>query len=306
MELRHFEAFVAVAEELHFGRAAQKLHIAQPALSQMIRSLEKELGVRLFDRTTRRVRLTASGEAMLQPAQSIRTQVDGARRIARAAQDGAVGRVRIGFGGTSGYSILSLVAREAAARQPGISLELNPQMYCGEAAQALRDGDMDLAVVSPPTPAGIDVHVIRQETVMAAVPITHRLADEDEISMTDLAGEPFISYAPSHGSQVREVMMRLADESGFLPRVVQEAPDPYGLLALVGAQVGVAIVVESSDHIRIDGVRYVRLAEGGDAFTLALGWRRNNPSEALARVVDIVRELFPSPSGSNGEGVTRR
>lgn len=295
MELRHFEAFVAVAEELHFGRAAQKLHIAQPALSQMIRSLEKELGVRLFDRTTRRVRLTASGEAMLEPAHAIGTQVDGAKRIARAAQDGAVGRVRIGFGGTSGYSILSLIAREVAARQPGISLELNPQMYCGEAAQALRDGEMDLAVVSPPAPAGIDVHVIRQETVMVAVPITHRLADEEEVSMADLAGEPFISYAPSHGSQVREVMVRLADEAGFLPHVVQEAPDPYSLLALVGAQVGVAIVVESSDHIRIDGVRYVRLAEGGDAFTLALGWRRNNPSTALAKTLAIVHSLLPSP-----------
>lgn len=295
MELRHFEAFVAVAEELHFGRAAQKLHIAQPALSQMIRSLEKELGVRLFDRTTRRVRLTASGEAMLEPAHAIGTQVDGAKRIARAAQDGAVGRVRIGFGGTSGYSILSLIAREVAARQPGISLELNPQMYCGEAAQALRDGEMDLAVVSPPAPAGIDVHVIRQETVMVAVPITHRLADEEEISMSDLAGEPFISYAPSHGSQVREVMVRLADEAGFLPHVVQEAPDPYSLLALVGAQVGVAIVVESSDHIRIDGVRYVRLAEGGDAFTLALGWRQNNPSTALAKTLAIVHSLLPSP-----------
>ncbi|WP_152348713.1 LysR substrate-binding domain-containing protein [Brevibacterium sp. CFH 10365] len=295
MELRHFEAFVAVAEELHFGRAAQKLHIAQPALSQMIRSLEKELGVRLFDRTTRRVRLTASGEAMFEPAHAIGTQVDGAKRIARAAQDGAVGRVRIGFGGTSGYSILSLIAREVAARQPGICLDLNPQMYCGEAAQALRDGEMDLAVVSPPAPAGIDFHVIRQETVMVAVPITHRLADEEEVSMSDLAGEPFISYAPSHGSQVREVMVRLADEAGFLPHVVQEAPDPYSLLALVGAQVGVAIVVESSDHIRIDGVRYVRLAEGGDAFTLALGWRRNNPSTALAKTLAIVHSLLPSP-----------
>lgn len=293
MELRHFSAFIAVAEELHFGRAAQKLHIAQPALSQMIRSLEKELGVRLFDRTTRRVRLTSSGEALLEPAQSIRTHVDGAKRIARAAQDGVVGRVRIGFGGTSGYSILSRVAREVAARQPGISLDLNPQMYCGEAAQALRDGDMDLAVVSPPTPAGIDVHVIRQERVMVAVPTGHGLAERDHISMGELAQHPFISYAPSHGSQVREVMMRLSDEAGFLPHIAQEAPDPYSLLALVGAQVGIAIVVESSDHIRIDGVTYVPLAEGGDAFTLALGWRRNNPSEVLARIVEIIQEVLP-------------
>lgn len=296
MELRHFTAFIAVAEELHFGRAAEVLHIAQPALSQMIRSLEKELGVPLFERTTRRVRLTPSGEAMLEPARAICDQVEGARRIAQAAHIGLVGRVRVGFGGTSGYSILSLVSREVTRRQPGIKLEMHPQMYCGEAALAIRDGEVDLAVVSPPTPAGVDVHVIRQERVMVAVPTDHELANRDVVSMSDLADQPFISYAPSHGSQVREVMMRLADEAGFLPRITQEAPDPYSLLALVGAQVGIAIVVESSDHIRIDGVTYVRLVEGGDAFTLALGWRRNNPSEALTRVIDIVRELLPEAS----------
>ncbi|WP_413336512.1 LysR family transcriptional regulator [Brevibacterium sp. GP-SGM9] len=293
MELRHLSAFVAVAEELHFGRAAEKLHIAQPALSQMIRALEKDLGVPLFERTTRRVRLTPSGEALLDPARTIGDQVAGARRIARAAQEGTVGRVRVGFGGTSGYSILSLLSREVADRHPGIGLELHPQTYSGEAALAVRDGEMDLAVISPPAPAGVNVHVIRQETVMAAVPSTHRLAERERVSMTELADEPFISYAPSHGSQVREVMMRLADEAGFLPRIAQEAPDPYSLLALVGAQVGIALVVESSDHIRIDGVSYVPLAEGTEAFTLALGWRHNNPSEALARVLDIIREILP-------------
>lgn len=298
MELRHFAAFTAVAQELHFGRAAETLHIAQPALSQMIRSLEKDMGVQLFERTTRRVRLTSSGEALLEPAQAIQAQVNGARRIARAAQEGVVGRVKIGFGGTSGYSILSRLSREVAYRQPGISLELHPQTYSGEAALAVRDGRMDLAVISPPSPAGIDVHVIRQERVMVAVPTDHELADQEIVSMSDLVDQPFISYAPSHGSQVREVMMRLADEAGFLPHIMQEAPDPYSLLALVGAQVGIAIVVESSDHIRIDGVSYVRLAEGGDAFTLALGWRRNNPSEALARVVEIVREILPEANPS--------
>ncbi len=293
MDLRHFSAFIAVAEELHFGRAAEKLQIAQPALSQMIRSLERELGVALFERTTRRVRLTASGEALLEPSRSIQAQVAGARRIARAAQQGVVGRVQFGFGGSSGYSILSLLAREVARRQPGIELVLRPQTYSGEAALAVRDGLLDLAVISPPAPAGIDVHVIRQERVMLAVPADHEFAGRDEVSIAELADQPFISYAPSHGSQVREALMRLADEAGFLPHIDQEAPDPYSMLALVGAQVGIAIVVESSDHIRIDGVSYVRLAEGADAFPLALGWRRNNPSTALGRVLEIVREVLP-------------
>lgn len=296
VDLRHFSAFIAVADELHFGRAAETLHMAQPALSQMVRALEAELGTPLFERTTRRVRLTPAGEALLDPAHAIRDQVEGARRIALSAQEGTVGRVRIGFGGTSGYSILSQLAREVSDREPGVSLDLHPQMYCGEAAAAVRDGEMDLAVVSPPAPAGIAVHVIRQERVMVAVPSGHKLADAESVSMADLKEQPFITYAPSHGSQVREAMMRLADQAGYLPRIAQEAPDPYSLLALVGAQVGIAIVVESSDHIRIDGVTYVRLAEGGDAFTLALGWRPNSPSKALARVVEIVREILPQAS----------
>jgi DNA-binding transcriptional LysR family regulator len=124
MEFRQVTAFLAVAEELHFGRAAERLRIAQPALSQMIRALEADLDVDLFERTTRRVRLTPAGEALLEPAAAIGTQVDGARRIARAAQQGLAGRVRIGFGGTSGYSILSRLAREVGERHPGISLDL--------------------------------------------------------------------------------------------------------------------------------------------------------------------------------------
>ena len=138
MEFRQVTAFLAVAEELHFGRAAERLRIAQPALSQMIRALEADLDVDLFERTTRRVRLTPAGEALLEPAAAIGTQVDGARRIARAAQQGLAGRVRIGFGGTSGYSILSRLAREVGERHPGISLDLRPQMYCGQAANAVR------------------------------------------------------------------------------------------------------------------------------------------------------------------------
>src|SRR5699024_9898509 len=143
---------LAVAEALHFGRAADRLRIAQPALSQTIRALEADLDVELFERTTRRVRLTPAGEALVEPAAAIDAQVDGARRIARAAQQGLAGRVRIGFGGTSGYSILSRLAREVGERHPGISLDLRPQMYCGQAAIAVRDGQIDLAIISPPAP----------------------------------------------------------------------------------------------------------------------------------------------------------
>src|SRR5699024_12594589 len=166
MEFRQVTAFLAVAEELHFGRAAERLRIAQPALSQTIRALEADLDVELFERTTRRVRLTPAGEALVEPAAAIGTQVDGARRIARAAQQGLAGRVRIGFGGTSGYSILSRLAREGGERHPGVSLDLRPQVYCGQAANAVREGPIDPADIRHPAPAGREGQIDSQASAL--------------------------------------------------------------------------------------------------------------------------------------------
>ncbi|QHK19024.1 LysR family transcriptional regulator [Pseudarthrobacter psychrotolerans] len=294
MEFRQFEAFLAVAEELHFARAAEKLHVAQPALSKIIRTLERELGTELFERTTRKVRLTPSGEALLEPAKAISVHINGVKRIARAAQQGEIGSVTVGFAGTTGYSTLSILAREVSRKQPGISLELLPQNYSGEALSMLRDGTIDLAVVSSPAPAGISTLLVRNETLMLAIPSDHRLARQDRISVQDLRDQRFIAYPASHGSRVRDAMLSICAAAGFVPHIAQEAPDPYSLLALVGADVGVAIVVASSKHIRVDGVTYVPLAEATMVLPIALAWRDSNPSLALSTVVDLARNVFTS------------
>ena len=293
MEFRQFEAFLAVAEELHFGRAAEKLHMAQPALSRIIRLLERELGTELFERTTRKVRLTPSGEALIEPAKVIHVHVDGVRRIARSAQQGEIGSVKVGFAGTTGYSIMSILAREVSREQPGISLELQPQMYSGEALAMLRDGEIDLGVISSVAPVGISTLLARNETLMLALPSDHELASQEEVSVGQLRDQRFIAYPASHGSRVRDAMLSLCTAAGFVPHVAQEAPDPYSLLALVGADVGVAIVVGSSRHIQVDGVTYRPLIGSDISLPIALAWRDSNPSLALRTVVGLAKNAFP-------------
>ncbi|RAX49526.1 LysR family transcriptional regulator [Arthrobacter sp. AQ5-05] len=293
MEFRQFEAFLAVAEELHFGRAAEKLHMAQPALSRVIRLLERELGTELFERTTRKVRLTPSGEALLEPAKVINVHVDGVRRIARSAQQGEIGSVKVGFAGTTGYAIMGILAREVSREHPGISLDLQPQMYSGEALTMLRDGEIDLGVISSVAPVGITTLLARNETLMLALPSDHQLAGQEEISVGQLRDQRFIAYPASHGSRVRDAMLSLCTAAGFVPHVAQEAPDPYSLLALVGADVGVAIVVGSSSHIQVDGVSYRPLIESDISLPVALAWRDSNPSLALRTVVALAKNAFP-------------
>ena len=199
MELRQLSAFIAVADELHFGRAAENLHIAQPALSQLIRALEKELGVRSFERTTRRVRMTSSGEALLEPARSIENQVAGAKTTGPGGPGGSSRPVHGRIRRHKRIFHPVLLAHEVAEKHPGISLELHPQTYSGEAALAVRDGEMDLAVISPPSPAGVDVHVIRQETSWSRSPPAMPSPSARRCRCAT-ADQPFISYAPSHGS----------------------------------------------------------------------------------------------------------
>lgn len=298
MEFRQFEAFLAVAEELHFGRAAEKLHMAQPALSRYIRLLERELGTELFERTTRKVRLTPSGEALLEPAKVINVHVDGVKRIARSAQQGEIGSVKVGFAGSTGYSIMSVLAREVSREHPGISLELQPQKYSGEALSMLRDGEIDLGVISSPAPVGISTLMVRNESLMLALPSDHPLAGREQVGIGELRDQRFIAYPASHGSRVRDAMLSMCTAAGFVPHIAQEAPDPYSLLMLVGAQVGVSIVVSSSTHIQVDGVAYRPLVESDIVLPIALAWRDSNPSLALRTVVGLAKKALRPEAGS--------
>ncbi|MDQ8703812.1 LysR family transcriptional regulator [Streptomyces sp. LHD-70] len=301
MELRHLSGFVAVAEELHFGRAAERLHIAQSPLSQQIRLLERDLGVRLFDRTTRSVRLTSAGRALLEPARHLLAEASAVRRTVLAAHLGEVGRVTLGFAGASSYSALPVLTRAVTSELPGIELVLEGQTYTGEALGRIADGSLDIGFVALPVRRGISARVVRVERLLLALPDSHPLAQRTEVAIAELAREPLVTFPQARGSAVREAMVQACHEAGFAPRIAQEAPDSYNLLALVGAGVGLAVVVSSARNIQLEHVVFRPLA-GDDVpvLPIALGWRTGDSSAALAAVLRVAEQVLPTPAEFEG------
>lgn len=291
MEMRQIEAFLVVADELHFGRAAARLHIAQSPLSQLIKALERDLGTALFIRTTRSVRLTEAGAALLEPAHNIAAQAAVARSVAVAAATGEIGTVSIGFGGTSGYSVISDLIRIVSDRFPGVHLRLVPQSYTGEVAAMLARGTLDMGIIGLPAPRGLAARPVREESLLVAIPAMHRLATRTAINIADLADERFVVFPAEHGSRVRDMSMALCTSAGFVPSIAQEAPDPYSMLSLVGVGVGVAIVVAATSQMSLDGVVYRPLADNTPTLRIGFGWNPGNVSTATARVIGILDEL---------------
>ncbi|MER2093014.1 MAG: LysR family transcriptional regulator [Saccharopolyspora rectivirgula] len=302
MELRYLTAFVAVAEELHFGRAAKRLQMAQPPLSQQIRQLERELGVQLFERNTRSVRLTSAGESFLEPARTVLEDVDVAVRAAKAAGRGEYGRVTVGFAGASSHEALPLLTRAVRAAHPGLELVMRGQTYANEALAKVADGSLDLGFVRLPiTQPGVQARVIEVEELICALPSDHRLAERESIPVEELRDEPFVSFPANAGSTLRDATVKACVSAGFTPRVVQEAPDSYTILALVAAGVGVTLTLTSCKHIQQTGLVYRPLAGEPTKLYAALAWRPDNTSAALRTVLEIAEEALPTPDLSAEE-----
>ncbi|MGW4038201.1 LysR family transcriptional regulator [Streptomyces sp. NPDC004778] len=296
MELRHLNAFLAVAEELHFGRAAKRLQMAQPPLSQQIRQLEKELGVQLFHRNTRSVRLTSAGETFLEPVRTVLDDLDTAVRAARSAGIGEYGRVTIGFAGASSHETLPRLTRAVRAAHPGLELVMTGQTYANTALSRVADGSLDLGFVRlPVTRPGVAHRVIDEEELVCALSSDHPLARRETVPLDVLAGEPFVSFPANSGSTVRDAMTGACENAGFTPRIVQEAPDSYTILALVAAGVGVTLTVTSVQHIQQNGLVYRPLAGPAVRLRAALAWRADNPSAALRAVLAVAEEALPTP-----------
>ncbi|MET8840200.1 LysR family transcriptional regulator [Streptomyces rubiginosohelvolus] len=297
MELRHLNAFLAVAEELHFGRAAKRLQMAQPPLSQQIRQLEKELGVQLFHRNTRSVRLTSAGETFLEPVRTVLDDLDTAVRAARSAGIGEYGRVTIGFAGASSHETLPRLTRAVRAAHPGLELVMTGQTYANTALSRVADGSLDLGFVRLPVARpGVAHRVIDEEELVCALPSDHPLARRETVPLDVIAGEPFVSFPANSGSTVRDAMTEACENAGFTPRIVQEAPDSYTILALVAAGVGVTLTVTSVQHIQQNGLVYRPLAGPAVRLRAALAWRADNPSAALRAVLAVAEEALPTPA----------
>ena len=293
MELRHLRAFTAVAEELHFGRAAARLHMAQPPLSQQIRHLERDLGVQLLERTTRRVRLTNSGVVFLEHARRVLAEADRARESVLLTEQGERGEIRVGLTGATTWRLLPRMTRAYRARYPLVRLELHPSVFSGAQISALLDGGIDVGLLRAPVPAPLACRTLLDEELVAVLPDEHPLAARPSVPLTDLARENFVSYPDRQGSNLRDVAFRACASVGFWPRVVQEAQDTYTVVALVAAAVGVALLPASAEWLHFEGVAF-RPVTGADLrVPVALTWRPGDESPVLAGFLAVARETFP-------------
>jgi DNA-binding transcriptional LysR family regulator len=290
MELRHLRAFVAVAEELHFGRAAERLHIAQPPLSQQIRRLELELGAPLLHRTTRRVELAPAGQVLLERARQILAAVDGAAEDARRASRGEFGSLTIGFTGSATYALLPALATALRRRLPGVALDLRGEMLTPAQVSGLLDGRLDLAVLRPPVrQAELALEVIRRESLVAVLPNSHRLARAEALHLADLAEEPFVTYPSHFRSVLHDAVEEACARHGFRPRVALEVSETATLVSFVAAGMGVSLVPASVAHMTVAGAVYLPLVDEPAEVELAVAWRRDDDVPALLRALEVVR-----------------
>lgn len=289
MELRHLRYFVTVAEELHFGRAAARLFIAQPPLSQQIQQLERELGVLLFARTSRRVQLTPAGDAFLLDARQILSSVAQAAEGAKRAARGETGWLGIGFAASATYDLLPAVLHDFRALFPDVSLSLQ-ELNAVEQAQALQDKSIHVGFARPyaPHPDAVIGAVLR-EPFLAALPETHPLIHQMTLPLSALTDQPFISFPELPKPSYAEAVRLACESAGFTPHVVQEVREMQTALSLVAADFGIALLPASVRHLHRDGVVYRPLTEPAPRTELAVVSRLDDPSPVLQNFLAIVQ-----------------
>lgn len=293
MELRHLRYFVAVAEELHFGRAAQRLHIAQQPLSRQIRDLEAELQVQLFHRTKRTVRLTDVGQVFLIETKKILQQVEQAVLTAQQTSRGEIGQFAIGFTGPALNSVLPKIVRLFKERYPQVKLVLE-RLQTPEQVEALMSGQIQIGLLHPPIEDNtLVLETIHREGLVVVLPDIHQLAQEvsSPISIRELADELFILYPRHIGPVLYDRILSLCQQAGFSPKIVQEVAPQQTILGLVSAAVGVSLLHASAQVVAPAGVVIRELLEPTPVLELAIAWHPETTNPILSTFLAIVREV---------------
>lgn len=294
MELRHLSYFVAVAEERHFGRAARRLRMAQPPLSQQIKALEASLGVTLLERTTRRVDLTPAGEVLLERARVLLAEVEVLSEDLRRIHQGAQGILRLGSTGSAAYHVLPRVLREARLRLPGVEVEVKGETLSPELVDGLLEHRMDLALLRLPVSAqGLELEVVQSDELHVAVPSDHRLATAGEVQVGDLKDETLVGYPL--GSAMADVAQDLCRAAGFQPQIGQVVYESSTLISIVAAGGGIAVLPAPVSLLSTGGVTFMPIA-GRPTVDLAVAWRRGDERALLHGVLDVIRSITPVSS----------
>lgn len=299
MDVPQARAFLALAEELHFGRAAARLHMAQPPLSRMIRTLETQLGAPLFERSTRAVSLTPQGEALIEPARELVELSARMREIVRRADAGQTGRLRLGFSGASVAHLVSALVRALRTERPGLSVDLHSAHLSHPGLERLLDGALDVLIGRWDfLPGAVESHVLARERLLVALPCGHRLARRRELGADDVADEPWVVLPGGSGATLSNRLHLLGVQGRFVPRIVQTAPDSATELLLVDAGVGIALTLSGvRDNLPTGGVAFVPLAANIGAVDIGavevrLAWRAGNDAPAVAAAIGTAARIF--------------
>jgi len=291
MELRHLRYFVAVAEELNFSRAAQRLHIAQPALSNQIKALENELGVQLLERTRRIVRLTEAGKTLLADARPLLAGAQMAELHARGAQKGETGTLHIGYVFTTANAQLASIIKAFRQGYPGVEPDL-VQLPTGAQLTGLKNRQLDVGFVRPPvnTPE-IETEVIGEEKMVLAVAAGDPLAKKKKLTWQDLEGRTVLSVHPTVANYYYESFFALCRQHKVKLTVGPYSQDIHSNLWLVSTGYGVTPITESARDFASSSLALRDLPADGPLIQTLIAWRRDNVSPVLANFLRIVRSV---------------
>lgn len=287
VDSRHLRYFLAVADTLSFRRAAEQLHIAQPALTRQIKALEEGMRVRLFERDSHHVALTTAGVVVREHARSILSAIDNAVESARVAATGEFGSLRIGFASHAAYEYLPLITRSFRNQFPGVAVRL--QRYSAvQQFDLLHSETFDVAILRPlyADPL-ISSRVLVRSPFVAALPEGHRLLEGDALRLTDLADETFITLPSRKGPNYQAQILGFCLDSGFRPHSVLEVEDVQAIVGMVASGFGVAIVPASVSNLHIRGVQYRTLLDLDSSADYVVAWRRKAANPFIVRFVDI-------------------
>jgi LysR family transcriptional regulator, benzoate and cis,cis-muconate-responsive activator of ben and cat genes len=300
IELRHLQYFLAVAEEQHFGRAAARLGIAQPPLSQQIQRLEAELGVALFDRTLRRAVLTAAGRALASRAPSVLEAASALRDDVREAARGATGVLRVGVGASAALGIIPEMIARYRARYPGVVVRLDDHTSAPH-GERLRQRLLDVALMRDPVPlAGMRTAIVREESLLAVVPDTHRLARRRTVRLADLCREPLVLFPRESSPVFHDVLYAAFARAGCIPRVVEQATEWPTVAGMVAAGIGLTVAPESVAVMPREGLVYLPLRDA-EARTHLLAVSRDEDDPVVNAFVASVRAQKSRPADAKTE-----
>lgn len=286
MELRHLRYFIAVAEELSFRRAAERLHLAQPPLSSQIKDLEEELGAPLFDRSTRSVKLTAAGKIFLEESRSVLLMAQRAAQNARNARHGLIGPLRIGVLAPSATPRLARILNAYRKKYPSVQFSLS-EFTSTEQLQRIRDDQLDVGLLRPPVPhPELEFMFLESSPMVLAVPAGHRLAKVRRIEWSDFDHEPLVMINPALQHGYYDKFLEMCAKAGSTPVLGQYANDVHSKMWLISAGFGIGPTTKTIAEIRRPGLVFRDLPPGLPLVETLLVWKRSNTSPVLRNFIE--------------------